>query len=73
MPVCTRRSVARPLVIMCASACLRVLDPCAGEDDGYLMVYVTKSDGTSYMHVYDAATMDATPVAEVRRAATVNG
>lgn len=38
----------------------------AGEDDGYLMVYVTKPDGTSYMHVYDAATMDATPVAEVR-------
>jgi carotenoid cleavage dioxygenase-like enzyme len=38
----------------------------AGEDDGYLMVYVTKPDGTSYMHAYDAATMDATPVAEVR-------
>lgn len=54
---------------MCAPACLRVvcLHPCAGEDDGYLMVYVTKSDGTSYMHVYDAATMDATPVAEVSR------
>jgi hypothetical protein len=31
------------------------------------MVYVTKPDGSSYMHVYDAATMDATPVAEVRR------
>lgn len=39
---------------------------CVGEDDGYLMVYVTKPDGSSYMHVYDAATMDATPVAEVR-------
>jgi hypothetical protein len=38
----------------------------AGEDDGYLMVYVTKPDGTSYMHIYDAATMDATPLAEVR-------
>lgn len=37
-----------------------------GEDDGYLMVYVTKPDGTSYMRVYDAATFNATPVAEVR-------
>jgi carotenoid cleavage dioxygenase-like enzyme len=37
----------------------------AGEDDGYLMVYVTKPDGLSYMHIYDAASMDSTPVAEV--------
>lgn len=41
----------------------------AGEDDGYLMVYVTKPDGLSYMHIYDAATMDSTPVAEVSEAA----
>ena len=39
---------------------------CAGEDDGFLMVYVTKPGGSSFMHVYDAKTMDATPVAEVR-------
>lgn len=30
------------------------------------MVYVTKGDGSSYMHLYDALTMDPTPVAEVR-------
>lgn len=48
----------------CAPACAPAL-MCAGEDDGFLMVYVTKPDGNSYMHVYDAATMDATPVAEV--------
>lgn len=40
--------------------------PGAGEDDGWLMVYVTKGDGSSYMHLYDALTMDPTPVAEVR-------
>lgn len=33
------------------------------------MVYVTKPDGVSYMHIYDAATMDSTPVAEVSEAA----
>lgn len=29
------------------------------------MVYVTKADGNSFMHVYNAKTMDAKPVAEV--------
>jgi len=31
------------------------------------MVYVTKSDGSSFMHVYNAKTMDAKPIAEVSR------
>jgi carotenoid cleavage dioxygenase-like enzyme len=47
------------------SICFVCLCLPAGEDDGWLMTYVTKPDGSSCMHVYDAATMDATPVAEV--------
>jgi carotenoid cleavage dioxygenase-like enzyme len=54
--------------VLCAVCCVLCACAvcCAGEDDGYLLTYVTKPDGSSYMHVYDAATMDATPVAEVR-------
>lgn len=44
--------------------CLRLLVP-AGEDDGFLLVYVTQPSGQSFLHVYDAATMDSKPLAEV--------
>jgi carotenoid cleavage dioxygenase len=43
------------------------LCPLAGEDDGFLLVYVySAEEDISYLHIYDAATMDPTPLAAVR-------
>lgn len=42
------------------------------EDDGFLLVYVRYEDeGVSKLHVYDAATMAATPLAVVALPARV--
>jgi carotenoid cleavage dioxygenase len=42
-------------------------DKCNGEDDGFLMVYVYEAaTDNSYLHVYDAKTMDPTPLAQVK-------
>lgn len=48
------------------TVCCRCIACLVGEDDGFLLVYTYEAaTDNSYLHVYDAKTMDPTPLAQV--------
>jgi len=68
-PVCPPASadaaLFAPLLVPTTFVCCHSTH--AGEDDGYLMVYVySPKQDTSFLHIYDAATMSPDPVAAVQ-------
>lgn len=67
--LCTAPSpvlAGRPLCCLLRRRVLPAARPPA-EDDGFLLVYTTAADasGPSFLNIYDAATMDPEPLAQV--------